>query len=127
MRQHIDVLALLHIVWGAAAALAGLSLVILAAGTDVAVSSDGAERASAAVWLLGGAGALLLLAGAALALTGFQLRATAIRGRTLALALAAPNLLLLPFGTALGIYTYWVLLNNDARAIFGRPHRSPGV
>ena len=27
------------------------------------------------------------------------------------------------FGTALGIYTFWVLLNNDARREFGWPPR----
>ena len=44
-------------------------------------------------------------------------------GRALALALAIPNLIALPFGTALGVYTFWVLLNNDARREFGRPPR----
>jgi hypothetical protein len=44
-----------------------------------------------------------------------------------ALLLALPNLLVLPFGTALGVYTYWVLLNNDARDAFGRPQRSAAV
>ena len=28
------------------------------------------------------------------------------------------NLFVLPFGTALAIYTFWVLLHNDARALF---------
>ncbi len=45
-------------------------------------------------------------------------------GRVLALVCAVPNLLLVPFGTALGIYTFWVLLNDDARRDFGRPPRS---
>ena len=32
--------------------------------------------------------------------------------------LAVLNLFVLPFGTALAIYTFWVLLHNDARALF---------
>jgi hypothetical protein len=32
--------------------------------------------------------------------------------------LAVVNLFVLPVGTALGIYTFWVLLHNDARALF---------
>ena len=39
-------------------------------------------------------------------------------GRLVTLALAVPNLFILPFGTALGIYAFWVLLHNEARAQF---------
>ena len=42
------------------------------------------------------------------------------RGRQTAgsptLGLAVPNLFVLPFGTALGIYALWVLLHNESRA-----------
>ena len=38
--------------------------------------------------------------------------------RNLALMLAAFNLLLLPLGTALGLYTLWVLLHEEVRAGF---------
>jgi len=133
MRHHINVLGLLHMVWGVFAALAGVSLAILAAGTRAAVSAaagTGANVAtdtlgsSAAVWLLGVTGAFLFLCGVALATTGRRLRATQPGARLAALMLALPNLLILPFGTALGVYTYWVLLNNDARDAFGRPQRS---
>jgi hypothetical protein len=36
-----------------------------------------------------------------------------------------PNLVVLPFGTALAIYTFWTLVNDEARREFGRPPRSP--
>lgn len=129
MRYHINVLGLLHMVWGAFAALAGVSLAILAAGTDAAVTVGAAdtEGSSAAVWLLGATGAFLFFSGLALALTGRRLRAAQPGARLTALILALPNLLILPFGTALGVYTYWVLLNNDARDAFGRPQRSASV
>ena len=39
-------------------------------------------------------------------------------GRVLMLALAVVNLLVLPFGTALGVYALWVLLNNEGRRLF---------
>ena len=39
-------------------------------------------------------------------------------GRFLTLGLAIVNLLILPFGTALGIYALWVLLTNEGRRIF---------
>lgn len=126
MRHHINVLGLLHMVWGVFAALAGVSLAILAAGTNAAVNAATADAvgSSAAVWLLGATGAFLFVAGLALAITGRRLRAAQPGARLTALLLALPNLLILPFGTALGVYTYWVLLNNDAREAFGRPQRS---
>jgi hypothetical protein len=45
-------------------------------------------------------------------------------GRFIALLTAVLNLVVVPFGTALGIYTFWVLLNDDARREFGRPPRA---
>ena len=44
-------------------------------------------------------------------------------GRVLSLALAVVNLLVLPFGTALGVYALWVLLTNDGRRLF-EPRRA---
>jgi hypothetical protein len=39
-------------------------------------------------------------------------------GRILTLGLAVVDLLVLPFGTALGIYALWVLLTQDGRMLF---------
>jgi hypothetical protein len=49
---------------------------------------------------------------------GRGLRARRPWARNLALVLAAFNLLLLPLGTALGLYTLWVLLHEEVRAGF---------
>jgi hypothetical protein len=66
------------------------------------------------------AGALILF-GAANAWAGRALRRTQPAGRSAVLALSVPNLFVLPFGTALGVYALWVLLHNEARALFVRP------
>jgi hypothetical protein len=124
MRLHIDVLGILHTVWGAFGVMTGLSLVILSAGTRIALTGAPfgmGERA--AVALLAIVGIALVAGGAASAVTGWAIRRRSRRGRLAALALAIPNLVLVPFGTALGVYTFWVLLNNDARRVFGRPPR----
>ena len=52
------------------------------------------------------------------------LRGAAPLGRVLSLALAVVNLLVLPFGTALGVYALWVLLTNDGRRLFEPRRRS---
>ena len=49
---------------------------------------------------------------------GRGLRARKAWARNFALMLAAFNLLLLPLGTALGLYTLWVLLHEQVRAEF---------
>jgi hypothetical protein len=36
----------------------------------------------------------------------------------LTLALAVANLLVLPFGTALGVYALWILLTDQGRRLF---------
>lgn len=124
MRLHIDVLGTLHLVWGALGVMTGVSLGILAAGTRAALTGSPfgmGERA--AVALLAIVGSTLAIGGGATVLTGWALKRRSRRGRLAALALAVPNLVLVPFGTALGVYTFWVLLNNDARRAFGRPPR----
>ena len=60
----------------------------------------------------------LALGGWANAWAGRALRQHRAPGRTGALILAVMNLFVLPFGTALAIYAFWVLLHNDARALF---------
>lgn len=125
MRHHIDVLGLLHMVWGAFGVLAGLSLAILAVGTHAALTVAGSIGGGprAAVWFLGVTAVLMMAFGAAWFVTGRRLRRLETKARQASLALAIPNLLVIPFGTALGIYTFWVLLNNDARTAFGWPIR----
>ena len=39
-------------------------------------------------------------------------------GRVLTLGLAVVNLLVLPFGTALGIYALWIMLAAEGRRLF---------
>ncbi len=125
MRLHIDVLGWLYLVWGGFGLLTGTSLVILAVGAREAMVGDAfglGERA--ALGLLLTVAGVLLAVGAASALTGWFLRQTRQRARHSALLLAVPTLVVVPFGTALGMYTFWVLLNNDARRVFGRALRS---
>ncbi len=123
MRVHIDVLAWLHGIWGAVGVLAGMSLWVLGVGTDAALvdlgSAGGSEHA--ALWVFLATGAVFVLFGVLMMLVGRWLFRRRGAGRVAALACAVPNLVIVPFGTALGVYTVWALLNDDARRDFGRP------
>jgi hypothetical protein len=121
VRPHITLLGVLQLVWGAIGLLLGLSTLMLAAGaaaiglgSDVDRLSAGATAAVFAVFA-----AALLAGGLANAWAGAALRRGQPAGRIATLGLAVPNLFVLPFGTALGVYAFWVLLHEETRAFFG--------
>lgn len=127
MSVHIDALSRLHLLWGAFGVLTGTSLFILALGTYVAMGELGqtGPGGHAAVGVLTVLGITLSVGGALSAGVGLALGRRRPFARLAALLFAVPNLLLAPFGTALGIYSWWVLLNDEARRTFGRGEDGP--
>lgn len=128
MLVHLDLLGRLHVLLGAFAALAGASLLILAVGTRLALADLDATgpAGDAGVWILAVCGGVTVLGGLLLIAAGRALDRRRPSGRLSALLIAIPNLIVVPFGTALSVYAFWVLLNDDARREFGRPPRAPG-
>ena len=108
--------------WGALAMLAGVSLLFLAVGAFAQLLDPVGNAVGLAAGLTAGAFVLLgtfaVLWGALHVLAGKWLKQRKPTGRILLLALAVTNLLVLPFGTALGIYAIWVLLTNEGRRMF---------
>lgn len=127
LRVHLDLLGRLHLLLGGFAVIAGLSLFVLAAGTSAGLRDLAIEgpAGQAGVVILAFCGGLATVGGIALILTGRALDKRRRAGRLGALLLAVPNLVVVPFGTALSIYAFWVLLNDEAREEFGRPLRTP--
>ena len=122
MERHVGILAILCALWGALAMLVGVSLLLLSAGAlAILFGPDGsavgfAAGVTATAFAIMGAVALIwggLHVGASLLL---QRRHPA--GRVLTLGLAVVNLLVLPFGTALGAYALWILLTDEGRRLF---------
>jgi hypothetical protein len=128
MSTHFDVLGWLYVLGGAFGVVTGVSLLVLAGGADLAQGALGGSSLAAAsvVWTLAIVGLLLVVAGALMVTTGRALLGRRASGRPAALWLGVLNLVVIPFGTALGVYTFWVLLNDDARRAFGRRLRGPG-
>jgi hypothetical protein len=129
MQRHVQLLGMLWSVWGALSILVGVSLLLLAAGALAPVMEPAGERAfaaglTAAVFAL--VGGFALLWGGAHVWAGVLLHRRLPLGRILSLALAVVNLLVLPFGTALGAYALWVLLTNEGRKLF-EPVLSPAA
>ena len=122
MERHLTILAILVRLWGALAMLIGVSLLLLAAGAlAILLGPDGDLVALAAGMTLGAfasMGVFALLWGAAHVWAAVLLGRRHPWGRTITLGLAVVNLLVIPFGTALGIYSLWTLLTDDGRRLF---------
>jgi hypothetical protein len=71
-------------------------------------------------------GLFALLWGGAHVWVATRLRRYDPLGRMVGLGLAVVDLLILPFGTALGIYALWVLLTNEGRRLFEYNHEAEG-
>lgn len=126
MDRHVRLLAILAILWGALATLVGLSMLLLAAGAlAIFVAPEGEPVALAAgltAAVFASIGAFSLLWGVAHIWIAMRLRRRDTFGRAGMLGLAVVNLLVFPFGTALGIYALWILLSNEGRRLFEGAH-----
>ena len=120
MRSHVNLLGLLQLTWGGIGLLLGVSLFLLALGAAAIARMPEADPLTA-----GATAILFVVFATAVALGGWAnwwagraIRQHRAPGRNGALLLAVMNLFVLPFGTALAIYTFWVLLHNEVRALF---------
>lgn len=130
MERHVTLLGHLTSLWGGLALLVGAALGMIAFGAAALVPQraaallPGAEPVSSGIAASLTAGLFALLGGLAMTWGGLHVWVGALLsrrrplGRVLALALGVVNLIVLPFGTALGIYALWVLLKNDGRKAF---------
>lgn len=122
MDRHVTLLGILTSLWGALAALVGVSMLLLAAGAFTLSRAPDGETVALAAGLIGAIfasiGAFSLVWGVAHLWAAALLRRRAPSGRFLALGLAFVNLLVFPFGTALGGYALWILLTHEGRRLF---------
>jgi hypothetical protein len=121
---HLRLLAILQLVWGAMGLLLGVSTLLLALGAvAIGVSASGDRFAAGFTAAAFGIFAAALIAGGgANVWAGGAIRRRQPNGRLIVLSLGVLNLFVLPFGTALAIYAYWVLLHNETRMMF-----EPGI
>jgi formate/nitrite transporter FocA (FNT family) len=129
MDRHVDILAILTTVWGALAMLVGVSALLLAVG-PVAILSEPVEGVGFAAGFVAvvfaGTGLFALVWGAVHVWAATLIRRRQPLGRLVGLGLAVINLIILPFGTAFGIYALWVLLTNEGRRLFEYNHEEAG-
>ena len=113
MKTHIQIVAILHIVMGALALMGAIAVFLFMGVASGVVVAQGSHEAAGIVGImaiaLGGFLALLALPSI---IGGWALLTGRSWGRPLVMVLGALQLLHVPIGTALGIYTFWALLQN---------------
>lgn len=123
MRTHVKVLGVLYLALSGCFLVMAVFLLLVMGGTAgiVGAAADAQDAAIAIPILgitgvaLGGMLALFALPGL---IAGYGLTQFKPWARILTIVLSALNLINIPFGTALGIYGLWVLLNKDTERLF---------
>jgi hypothetical protein len=124
VKRHADFLSVLSLAWGAIFTIVGLAGLALTAGAIAIARDSGPVRvgsdlaASLTAVTLGVLAVIALLWGVLHLWLGAALRRYQPWARLLSLGLAVINLVLFPFGTALGGYALWVLLTDEGRRLY---------
>lgn len=122
MERHVRLLGLLTSIWGGLFALVGVAFLLFSAAALFQLTDSTANSTQVAANLTAGffaaTGAFALFWGIVHLWASALLRRHRPSGRLLMLALALVNLLIMPFGTALGIYAFWVLLTQAGHRLF---------
>jgi len=118
MEKHITTVAILHIGLSVFCAFLGIFLMILLTSIGV-IAND--HEARNILWLVGTAlGTFLIILSVPSIIGGIALLRHKNWGRILILILSAIDLMNIPIGTALGIYSIWVLVQSETVALFNK-------
>ena len=129
MRKHVQILAILNIVWGSFGVFGALIIILVFGGTIglIGMNTHGDSDAHIAISVISIIGglilALILLTSIPSLAAGIGLLRLAPWSRILTLVLSVVHLFSIPFGTALGIYGLWVLLSQDTPQLFAVSQR----
>jgi hypothetical protein len=125
MRDHVRILAYLHIVFGSLGTIAALIVLFVfggIAGIVGAANPGNPEAWHVAMPILGMVGLVISVCVLLLSLpgviTGFGLLKFRPWARMLGIVLSALNLPGVPIGTAIGVYGLWVLLQPETERLF---------
>jgi hypothetical protein len=127
MAQHVKILGILHIVFGALGVLAAIFVLLIFGGISAVVGlSDHSSDSLTAIPILGMIGGFVFILVLVLSLPGLIIGIGLVQFRPWAriagIILSALDLVSVPpFGTALGIYGLWVLLNRETEQMFDPP------
>jgi len=119
LQQHVTLLGWLHILGNAIFLVLGLCTFTLLAGIGIASGDPVAARILGVVGLA--VGSLLVVLAVPGMVAGYGLLRRKSWARILAMVVGFLGLINFPLGTAIGLYTFWVLLQDTATEYFLLP------
>jgi hypothetical protein len=130
VETHVKVLAILYLVFSSLFLVAAVILLVIFGGATAVVGTAAeAEDAAIALPIIGITGMALVgfltMMAAPGLIAGFGLLKLANWARILGIVLSALHLLNFPFGTVLGVYGLYVLLNKDTERLFETGSAAP--
>ena len=126
METHVKVVGILWIIWGALGLIIGIFVasILIGAGLIANIESGDTEPLGILTIIATFITGLFLILSLPDIIVGIGIMKRKQWGRILGFILAALNLLSIPFGTALSIYTFFVLLSPESQKIF--EHKESG-
>ena len=122
MSSRVDLVGVLFIIWGLLTTLVGLSTLALGVGAVALMASGATTGGQFAAGITAAAFTTLaliaILWGLAHIIVGIPLRRRRHWSRVAAMVLGSIDLVLLPYGTALGGFALWVLLSEEGKKVF---------
>lgn len=122
MRQHVSILGTLYVVFSGLGILAAFAALMFFGGIAGLVRMSDDPEAAVAVPILGIIGVFVFFLTLVISIPGLIVGIGLVKfrpwARVLGIVLSALNLLNFPFGTALGAYGLWALLNAETESLF---------
>ncbi|MGD2091604.1 MAG: PspC domain-containing protein [Candidatus Aminicenantes bacterium] len=116
MEEHVRILGILHIALSALGIIAAVIVFVVLVGSGIITGDEEVIFITRIVGI--GVSGLLVLFSLPGIFAGLGLLKYESWARILALILGFINLINIPFGTILGVYTIWVLTNKEVRELF---------
>jgi len=116
MQGHVRTLGYLYIIFAAILALIGACMFLVIGGSGLFSGDRHAALITGGVGLF--VAMIFLLIAIPAFIAGWGLLRFRPWARVLAIVVGVLNILNFPFGTALGVYTLWVLLNAETQPLF---------
>jgi hypothetical protein len=122
MQKHVTAVAALHIGFGILGIVVGLVILALLSGIGMLVHD---HEAQFILWIIGvSVASFLIIISVPGVIAGIGLLKFKNWARILTLVISAIDLLNIPFGTALGVYSIWVLVQEETIQIFNNGGRN---
>jgi hypothetical protein len=122
MDTHVKVLGALQVALGAIGLLVALLLILVFGGAAGIVGASGDPRAAVAIPIIGLTGTALVAFLLATSLPGVVVGVGLLRRRAWAriagIVLSIIELMMIPFGTLIGVYGLFVLFSRDTERLF---------